>query len=137
MEENIIMFQVLSNGTVKTNDRGLYYNGGSTGIIEVGVNTNYMGLVEMICEELEIDVRISRLKIHLLPIIYPGGSEEFRLTDIRNDRHEKSLVGIAKRFGTTCPHHLFVEIKGSSAIGKCGVHRMPRIQETVQAPENM
>ena len=50
-----VRFQVFWNGTVKMNDQGPYYDGGLSGIIKVGLNTSYVGLLELICDEMEVD----------------------------------------------------------------------------------
>ena len=98
-----VRFQVFWNGTVKMNDQGPYYNGGLARIIKVGLNTSYVGLLELICDEMEVDPRRTTLTIqHRTPMIYPSGSKEFSLIDIRKDSHVESLIEMAKAFEITC-----------------------------------
>ena len=85
------------------NDQGPYYDGGLAGIIKVGLNTSYVGLLELICDEMEVDPRRTTLTIqHRTPMIYPSGSKEFSLIDIRKDSHVESLIEMAKAFEITC-----------------------------------
>lgn len=62
-----------------------------------------MAWLELTCDEMEVDPRRTKLRIqHRMSIIYPRGSKDFTLTDIRKDSHVKSLIEMAKEFKITC-----------------------------------
>lgn len=76
-----------------------------------------MGLLELICDEMEVNPRRTKLIIqHRMPIIYPRGSKEFTLMNIGKVSLVKPLIEMVKEFGITCLKQLFVKIEDSSTI---------------------